>query len=132
MSDLFRDLFRAIIMTMKITKWYRKLEGDNYEFNHIENGWSTVIHPEPKYPEQNQWKSSKWKKKYAHLIDNRVVNIPYFELNINQLRAIIDDVWMFINESTEVPHHATSDRLLEPYIGKVKWDAYFDLEREKK
>jgi hypothetical protein len=69
----------------KITCWAKiekikdkegKIIGENISHNHFSEGWSEEDYPLPvkeEYSNQKAWKDQKWQKKFAHLVDNKVV-----------------------------------------------------------
>lgn len=66
----------------KITCWYRYNNKDNKEsfrFHHCSLGWSGNNHPIGNSTQTTQWANNIWQKRYGYLIDNKVVEIPYFE-----------------------------------------------------
>lgn len=61
----------------KITVWSVLDEKGKFsKHNHIENGWSEQIKPQPlkeEFTNQQGWQKFNWIRKYAYLIDGKVV-----------------------------------------------------------
>ena len=62
---------------MKITLWERQVKNERgefvYEFNHISDGFDDAEEPAPKFPNQQSWLKSNWRKTEASLINGVVV-----------------------------------------------------------
>ena len=53
---------------MPVTLWYRKNAKGVWEFNHIQDYYTTDDKPTPKFDSQKKaWKGGEWRKAFAHL-----------------------------------------------------------------
>jgi hypothetical protein len=61
----------------EVTIWHRlNIKKKEFEFNHIEEGWSGLEAPLPKSEKQaKKWKGATWKKQYGFLQNGKVIEI---------------------------------------------------------
>ncbi|MGG3890261.1 hypothetical protein [Metabacillus fastidiosus] len=61
---------------MKITVWNIKKDNGTTVHNHIENGWVDGGYPKPikdEFTNQKAWENMNWDKKYANLINGKII-----------------------------------------------------------
>lgn len=62
-----------------ITLWFRWVKDKEhpdgwFSFNHLEDGHSETDKPVPKFPSQNGWLNSIWKREHSLLSDGKVIH----------------------------------------------------------
>lgn len=67
-------------MTLRrVTLWYKyNTKTKQFDYNHLQNGWSNIKYPLPfneKFVNQKSWKNYKWKSAFAFLDNGEVKQI---------------------------------------------------------